>query len=51
MQICNKTNLENTIITYKQWFKDFGNEIDFEILLKITNHKCYLDFLLSKEIV
>ena len=23
-----KANLENTIVTYKQWFKDFGNEID-----------------------
>lgn len=23
-----KANLDNTIVTYKQWFKDFGNEID-----------------------
>ena len=23
-----KANLKNTIVTYKQWFKDFGNEID-----------------------
>ena len=28
MQICLKQYLENTIVTYKQWFKDFGNEID-----------------------
>ena len=23
-----KANLENTIVTYKQWFKDFGNTVD-----------------------
>ena len=23
-----EANLENTIVSYKQWFKDFGNEID-----------------------
>ena len=23
-----KPNLEDTIITYKQWFKDFGNKVD-----------------------
>ena len=25
-----KANLENTIVTYKEWFKDFGNEINDE---------------------
>ena len=25
-----KANLENTIVTYKQWFKDFGNTVDKE---------------------
>ena len=37
-----KTNLENTIITYKQWFKDFGNEIDQD------SYKDYKSQMLSR---
>ena len=37
-----KTNLDNTIITYKQWFKDFGNEIDQD------SYKDYKSQMLSR---
>ena len=37
-----KANLENTIVTYKQWFKDFGNEIDKD------SYKDYKSQMLSR---
>ena len=37
-----KANLDNTIVTYKQWFKDFGNEIDKD------SYKDYKSQMLSR---
>ena len=37
-----KANLENTIISYKQWFKDFGNTIDED------SYKDYKSQMLSR---
>ena len=37
-----KANLENTIISYKQWFKDFGNKVDTD------SYKEYKSQMLSR---